>query len=132
MIFQIKTYTNGMVLFSIDTDTLLDALQTAVAQGVNLNDAELSNQNFAGANLAGALLRDADLRNTNFNGANLMNSDLQGANLDYAQMIGTNLQNANLTGAKTQSMVTQPATVSGGQNPPVAGPQFPTTAWDED
>lgn len=132
MLFQIKSYVNGGVLFSMDTDTLLDALQTAVSQRVNLNEAQLSNQNFSGANLAGAYLRDADLQNTNFNGANLMNSDLQGANMDYAQMIGTNLQNANLTGAKTQSMVTQPAIVSGGQNPPVRGPQFPGTAWDDD
>jgi len=78
---------------------------SAILEGVEFDDANLSNLDLTQANLFGANLSGAQLFNAKFNGANLSPSadgvatnlsgaNLQGADFTDAQLLGANLENA--------------------------------------
>ena len=54
MKFEIKSWVNSSLLFSIETDSLKLAVELAVKQGANLRGANLGGANLRGANLGGA------------------------------------------------------------------------------
>ncbi|UYF70517.1 pentapeptide repeat-containing protein [Acinetobacter ursingii] len=100
--YEIKNRFTGEVLFSCEIPDGMEsgmiarhAVETAIAEGANLRDANLPDANLRGANLWGANLRDANLR-----GANLWGANLWGANLRDA-----NLWDANLWGAKNAPLI---------------------------
>ncbi len=62
--------------------------------GSNLNNAFLTNCNFAGANFEGARLRGAFL-----NGADLTGANFKGADLRWAKLAGAKIDGADFTGA---------------------------------
>ena len=94
MKFEIKSYINGAVLFSLETDSMKLCVEAAIKSRADLSGADLS-----GANLSGAYLSGANLSGAYLYGANLSGADLYGANLSGADLSGANLSGANLSGA---------------------------------
>jgi uncharacterized protein (DUF2237 family) len=88
--FEIKSWIDSSVLFSIETDSLKLAVELAIKQGADLTGAYLTGADLTGAYLTGAYLTGADLTGAYLRGANLTGADLTGAYL----------RGANLTGAK--------------------------------
>jgi len=115
--YEIKNRFTGEVLFSCDIPEGMEsgmiarhALETAIAdganlQGANLRGANLEDANLRGANLRGANLRGANLQGANLRGANLWDANLQGANLWDANLWGANLRYANLEDAKNTPLI---------------------------
>jgi hypothetical protein len=100
-LFEIKNRFSGAVLFSLETENLKLAIETAVK---------------AGADLRGADLRGADLRDTYLRGADLRGADLRGADLRGADLCGADLCGADLCGAKIRADITiqqEPIQISG-------------------
>ena len=69
--------------------------------GMELNDMDIINANFEGADLSGAYLYGSNLQNANFNNAILYGTNLQATNLENASfknaiLSGSNLESANL------------------------------------
>lgn len=102
---EIKNNYNGMVLHTVDADTLVGAdlrgldLGFADLRGANLLDADLRGANLRGADLRNANLRFADLRNANLRGADLSRADLSRADLRGANLSGADLSRADLSRA---------------------------------
>ena len=94
MKFEIKSRVNSSVLFSVETDTLKLAIESAVVSCANLRGADLRD-----AYLVGADLRDAYLRGAYLVGADLRDAYLVGADLRDANLVGADLRDANLRGA---------------------------------
>ena len=104
MKFEIKSFINGSVLFSLETNSMSLCVEAAVKRGANLRGANLRGANLRGAyltsaNLYGADLTGADLTGADLTGANLYGANLRGANLYGADLTGANLRGANLYGA---------------------------------
>jgi uncharacterized protein YjbI with pentapeptide repeats len=68
--------------------------------GAIVSQSSLNGANFSGANLTLAIFRDADLNGANLSKANLQQAALYGANLIGANLVGANLSNAKLVYAK--------------------------------
>ena len=81
----------GETLYQSSHQSLKEAVEAAVADGVSLKNANLHNANLTDANLAGA-----NLLNANLSDANLTDANLHNASLAYANLSGANLHNANL------------------------------------
>ncbi|ENV76233.1 hypothetical protein F944_01704 [Acinetobacter ursingii DSM 16037 = CIP 107286] len=104
--YEIKNRWTGEVLFTCEIPDGMEsgmiarhAVETAIAEGANLRDANLWGANLRGANLWGANLWGANLRGANLWGANLWGANLGDANLRGANLWGANLWGANLGGA---------------------------------
>jgi len=95
MKFEIKSWINGGVLFSCETESLKLAVELAVKSHANLSYANLHNANLSYANLSYANLSYANLHNANLSYADLRDADLYNADLSYA-----NLSYADLCAAK--------------------------------
>ena len=59
---------NGKDLYTSESDTFQEAVETAVAEGLSLDCAALSGEALAGAELAGAKLGGADLSGADLTG----------------------------------------------------------------
>ena len=130
--YEIKNRWTGEVLFSCEIPDGMEsgmiarhAVETAIAEGANLRDANLRDANLGdadlrdadlwganlrdanlwGANLRDANLGDADLRDANLGDANLRDADLRDANLGGANLWGANLWGANLWDAKNAPLI---------------------------
>jgi hypothetical protein len=104
MKFEIKSWLNWGVLFSLETESMKLCLEAAVKSGAdlsgaNLSGAYLSGAYLSGANLSGANLSGADLSRAYLSRANLSRAYLSRANLSRANLSGANLSGANLSGA---------------------------------
>jgi len=133
MNYEIKHRFKGVVLFSLECDSLKLCLQAAVdlkadLSGADLRDAylrcaylrcaDLSGADLRGADLSGADLRDANLRCADLSDANLSCADLRDANLSCAylrcaDLSGADLRDAylrcaDLSGAKEAAQLGQP------------------------
>ena len=75
MIFEIKSYIRGGILFSLETESLKLCIEAAVKSRADLSGAALSGSDLSGSDLSGS----------NLSGANLYRSDLSGANLSGAK-----------------------------------------------
>ena len=115
MKFEIKSWTSGGVLFSIETDSLKLAVVAAVKSRADLSGADLSGAYLSGANLSRAYLSGAYLRGANLSRANLSGADLSGAYLSGANLSGADLSGADLSGAYLSG-----AYLSGAQNSDLA------------
>ena len=96
---QIKSHFDDRILYECESESMLLALQQAVASGANLRGAYLGGANLGGANLGGANLGGANLGGANLVGANLVGAYLVGAYLGGANLRGAYLGGANLGGA---------------------------------
>jgi multidrug resistance efflux pump len=89
MLYEIKNWINGEILFSIDAGSLQIAVELAVKAKANLRSADLryadlSSADLSYADLSSADLRYADLRYADLRYANLRYANLRYANLDYS------------------------------------------------
>ena len=80
MKFEIKSWNDGGILFSVETESLKLAVELAVKAGANLEGAYLE-----GAYLEGAYLRGANLEGANLRGAKYGYFELAGP---FIQLIG--------------------------------------------
>ena len=85
MKFQIKNRYNDSILFEVEADSFVKALENAIRQR---------------ANLSGAALFGADFFGADFSETNLFRADLSGANLFRANLFRADLSEANLYKAK--------------------------------
>jgi len=83
MKFEIKSWFDGGVLFSCETESLKLAVEMAVKQKASLDGASLNWASLDGASLVGASLNRASLV-----GASLNWASLDGASLDGASLVG--------------------------------------------
>ncbi len=90
-LFEIKSWLNGKVLFSVETESFKMAVELAIKANANLRYADLSSADLSYADLSYADLRSADLRY-----ANLSYADLRYANLSYADLRSADLRSADL------------------------------------
>lgn len=98
MKIQIKNRWTDGVLFEYEKEnnTILDTIQEAVKQGVNLGFADLQGADLRGANLKNAFLQGADLRGADLYDANLSGVDLNCSDLRGAILNSTDLSRADL------------------------------------
>ena len=89
---EIKNRWTGEVLFTCEVPEGMEsgmiarhAVEAAIANGANLQDANLRGANLQDANLERANLQDATLRGANLERANLERANLWGANLQDAK-----------------------------------------------
>jgi len=83
MLFEIKSWIDGKVLFSLDCGSVKLCVEAGVKARANLSGADLSVANLSGANLYRANLYGANLYGANLSGANLYGANLYGANLSW-------------------------------------------------
>jgi hypothetical protein len=86
-------------LHSLPGASPLKTLEDAVAKGISLVGADLSNMNLSNANLDGADLKGARLTGSNLTGANLSEANLQNMCLKNTTLYNTCLAYSDLTGA---------------------------------
>jgi len=98
MKWTIKNIWND-VLFEVEAETFLKAVEQKVKERADLSRADLSRANLSGANLSGADLSGANLSGANLYGADLSGANLSGADLSRANLYGANLSRADLSGA---------------------------------
>ena len=84
MLYEIKSYFSGRILFSLETDSMKLCVEAAVKSGADLRGADLSGAVLSDADLRGAVLRGAVLRDADLNGADLSGADLRDAVMDIA------------------------------------------------
>jgi len=104
MKIEIKHRRNLSVLFSVEAESMRDAVMNAVKsgadlRGANLSEADLREAYLRGANLSEADLREAYLRGANLSEADLSEADLNEADLSEADLRGAYLREADLSGA---------------------------------
>ena len=99
MLYEIKSWITGEVLFALESASLKITVEAAVKAKTNLRDADLRDANLRGANLRGSNLRGSDLRDTDLRDADLRDADLRDADLRVANLRDANLRDANLRGS---------------------------------
>ena len=95
---------DGLILFSLETNSLSLCVEAAVKARADLSDAylsgaDLSDADLSDANLRWAYLSDANLRCAYLGGADLSAACLRGADLSGAYLSGADLRGADLSGA---------------------------------
>lgn len=98
MNFEIKNRFSGVVLFSLETESMKLCVEAAVKSRVNLS----------GADLRGAKLPRAELSGANLYRANLSWANLSEANLSGAELFGVELFGAELSGVNFAAHLGQP------------------------
>ena len=73
---EIKSWSDGRVLYSGEHETVKEAAEKAVKNGVSLTGADLRDADLGGANLMDAKLGGADLRDAYLSGADLRDAYL--------------------------------------------------------
>lgn len=123
MLFEIKNWRNGAVIFAIDLtdeqwpDRWRIGVEKAVMAEISLNDAELND-----AELNYAKLNDAELNGVKLNGAELDGAELNRAELNGAELNGAELNHvrddlwAVLSAAFTEALGVRDALVRGHVN----------------
>lgn len=98
-----------------DLDKLLATKQCQWCdlRNADLSDAQLSGAQIANTNLSGANLSGADLSDVNLSGAVMSGANLHNANLSGAYLSGAKLNNANLSGADLSDANFSGANLSG-------------------
>ncbi len=102
MKFEIRNRWNNAVMFEVEADSFVKAVEQKYANlyRANLSEADLYRANLRGANLYEANLCGANLPRANLRGADLYEANLRGANLYEANLCGADLSRADLTEAK--------------------------------
>ena len=91
--------TDKSIIGTFPVDSVKEAVELAVRQGISLEDANLKRVDIKGAKLKGADFEGADLESTNLTNANLKWANCKGANLTNANLTRANLSSVDLMGA---------------------------------
>jgi uncharacterized protein YjbI with pentapeptide repeats len=86
----------GRILYECEAESIKEAVEKAVKEGVSLYKAILIGENLKGINLSGACLIESSLIWSNLEEANLENSNLEGADFQGANLKGANLNRVNI------------------------------------
>ncbi len=101
MIYEIKSWKGGEVLFSAESDSLKACVELAIKQNSDLTWANLTRANLPGADLTGANLTRANLTRANLTGAKGINKFLttpmtilldQPGKIIFYKLINTNME----------------------------------------
>ena len=92
----IYTSCTQAAIFSCEAETLREAVEKAVAEGVSLEGADLFEADLSGAGLVKAKLHGANLAYANLEGATIWDADLSAASLFRANLTGAKLVGADL------------------------------------
>jgi len=95
MQFEIKSWLDNSVLFSLETESLKLCVEAAIKSGARLDRASLD-----GASLVGASLDGASLDGARLDGARLDRASLDRASLVGASLVGASLDRASLDRAR--------------------------------
>jgi len=112
MKFEIRSWINGGVLFSFETESFKLAVEAAVSKRVSLRCANLRSADLSYVDLFSADLRSADLRSANLRSADLRSADLRSANLSYVDLSYADLSYADLSYANLHSADLRSANLS--------------------
>ena len=96
---EIKHRFTGVVLFSLECDSIKLCVRAAIEAKTDLSGADLRGAYLSGAYLSGAYLSGADLSCADLSGADLRGAYLSGAYLSGAYLSGAYLSGAYLSGA---------------------------------
>jgi len=99
MLYEIKRWSDGSVIFSHECDSWKICVEAAIKSRADLSRANLSGADLSRANLSGAYLSEADL-----SGANLSEADLSRADLSRANLSGAYLSEADLSEIKNAEL----------------------------
>jgi len=103
MIYEIKSWRDGKILYSAEADSLKDCVEMAVKSCADLSYADLRSADLRSADLRYAVLRSANLRFADLRYANLSSAVLRSANLRSADLSYANLSSADLSSADLRS-----------------------------
>lgn len=100
--YQIKSKTNGEVIYAGTAPSLKALVEEAVVgevdlSGADLQGADLSRSDLSGARMAGVVLRKANLVGADFTGATLTDADISSADMYGAILYKAKLSRANLS-----------------------------------
>ena len=98
-LYQIKSHTDGRVLYECEAESLADAVNQAVATGSDLRGSNLRYSNLSYSDLSGSDLSGSDLRYSNLRGSDLRYSNLSGSDLSGSVLIGSVLIGSDLSGS---------------------------------
>lgn len=112
MLVEIKSKLDETVLFSMDTGSFKMALEAAVLQGVDLANANCSEQDLRGAILHNGKFNEATFRNSDLWSADLSGCQLKNSDLN-ACLVNAGFGKADLTGAKYDAADTRGAGAEG-------------------
>ena len=79
--FTIRHRYNNSVLFEVEADSFVRAVEQAVKEKANLRYSDLSGSNLRYSDLSGSNLRGSHLRDSDLSGSDLSGSNLSGSNL---------------------------------------------------
>jgi len=99
MKFEIKHKLTGMVLFSLETDSMKLCVEAAIKNRIDLRGSDLSGSNLSCSNLRGSDLRGSDLSGSDLSGSDLSGSDLSGSDLRGSDLRYSNLRGSDLRGS---------------------------------
>jgi uncharacterized protein YjbI with pentapeptide repeats len=93
-------YNNDKVLFShmCEDNSMKKTAEAAVAEGINLTEADFFGEDLSGADLSYGRFENADFGNADLSSVNFQWSRLSRANLRGACIFGIDLLNADLRG----------------------------------
>ncbi|MBI5252528.1 MAG: pentapeptide repeat-containing protein [Desulfomonile tiedjei] len=97
--FQIKHKSSGATIFSGQAPCIAALVERAVAQGIDLSEADLAGKDLSRADFSGAQMSRANLRRTNLLRTDLTGATLAEADLQSSDMLGAILYKTNLAGA---------------------------------
>lgn len=86
--FQIKQSKTGKTLFKGKFKSFRECLEQAIEQNINLDGADISNQNLSNINIDSAQLSNVSFKNCNLNQANLSEGQFHNVDFSSSNMIG--------------------------------------------
>lgn len=93
--------------------TLQSGRTISITRGVNLDQADFSNQNLKGVAFQQSIVRDADFRNSNLVGASFFDATVDGSNFENADMTLANVEMAQFNRANLKNAILKEVYVSG-------------------
>jgi hypothetical protein len=115
MKMQITRRDTGVTIYEAEAATILELLNLAVKDSVNLYRASLNGASLNRASLNGASLNGANLNRANLDGASLNRANLDGASLDGASLNGATIIETGETWKQYLSEIVPALLIAGGR-----------------
>ncbi len=99
-IIELKSHKDGTTLYQGEFNNIIQCLERAITEHVDLRNISLIKQNLSNANLDEGMLENANFSGSNLTGANLSECELMGANFNSSAPYNTflcysDMQNCN-------------------------------------
>jgi len=96
--FEIRNRFTNSIMFSIEAESFIKAVEQKVREKANLSGTDLSGTNLSYSNLSYSNLSYSNLSHSNLSYSNLSHSNLSHSGLRGTDLRGTNLRYSNLSG----------------------------------